>query len=267
MNIRKVVAVAAIAAILTPLAGAPAAAGHDSLPLANLPAAVHYDPPLDIFVVGDSISVGCDTTPLAGWCGELSTLLTDRGIAHTITGIIRPGWSCQAIQTQFEAAFNAVNPDLVIMNCGTNDAPPSAPYEPMGEKWRSMVEYSYVHGALILPVFIQYSNPEINQKAGRGWLLSGEANANDTIYFNRQYYVSAPNFFAGLADLQQVPGDWDYLNGGTDGIHPNAMGNRAYATIFYRALKGQYSWPNTVPKMCGMWGHRAIYNPPAYTPC
>jgi lysophospholipase L1-like esterase len=254
MGIRKVAAAIAAAVILSAGVGAPAVARHDP-------------PPLTIFVVGDSISVGCDTTPLTGWCGELSTLLTQRSIAHTITGIIRPGWSCQAIQAEFEAAFNAKNPDLVIMNCGTNDAPPFAPYEPMGEKWRSMVEYSYVHGALILPVFIQYSNPEINQKAGRGWLVPAEANANDTIYFNRQYYVNAPNFFAGLADLQQVPGDWAYLNGGTDGIHPNAFGNWVYAALFYRALRAQYGWPNTVPKPCGMFGHRSIYDPPAFTPC
>lgn len=238
-----------------------------ALVVASGAAAVAEGQPLRILVVGDSISVGCGQEPQAGWCGEFSTLLTQRGIAHSIAGHVHSGWSCQALRADFAAAFEAADPDVVIMNCGTNDVPAGAPDEGLGWAWRWMTEYSYTHGALILPVFIQYSNPEINQKAGRGWLLGGEANANDTIFTNRQYYVNAPSFFAGLADLQQVPGDWNYLNGGTDGIHPNALGNRVYAAIFYRALRANYAWPDTVPQPCGMFGHRAIYAPPPFTAC
>jgi lysophospholipase L1-like esterase len=225
------------------------------------------EPPLNIMVVGDSISVGCDDAPLGGWCTMFSTLLTQNGINHTIAGHVISGYSCSGLSTGFPARFNEINPDVVIMNCGTNDAPnDTAAMNYMGEKWRTMVEYSWTHGALILPVFIQYSNREINDEVGRGWLVPGEGHANDVIYVNMQYYISA-GWFVGLADLQQIPGDWNYLAGGTDGIHPNDMGKNVMATIMYRAMRGHYGWPNTVQKPCGMWGHRIEYGPPAYTAC
>jgi lysophospholipase L1-like esterase len=224
--------------------------------------------PLRIMVVGDSISVGCDATPPTSWCGELDALLTDRGIPHAISAHAISGWSCQALaDTGFVARFTAVQPNVVIMNCGTNDVPSTpAARDRMGEKWRTMVEYSWTHGAHILPVFVGYSNPEINAKNGRGWLLDGEGAANDTIYSQLGYYQPA-GWFVGLADLQRVPGDWNYLKGGTDGIHPNGFGNQVYGRIFYRSMRAYYGWPDDVAEPCGLWGHRVIYNPPAYTPC
>lgn len=226
------------------------------------------DTSLNIMVEGDSISLGCDSVPLAGWCAGLSGLLDDRSIQHTIAGDVHSGWSCTSLASTFKARFDQIQPDLLILNCGTNDVPNTpAAQDAMGTAWRTMVEYAHAHGALVLPVFVQYSNPEINAKNGRAWLVSGEANANDVIYRNRQYYVNYPGWFAGLADFQQVPGNWDFLNGGTDGIHPNPTGQRAYAAIVYRALKDTYGWPDTVPTPCSMWGHRDIYDPPPYIPC
>lgn len=222
--------------------------------------------PLKILVVGDSISVGCETVPLAGWCAEFSSLLSKRGVSHSIYGHVHGGWSCAALQPGFAQSFQSRDPDLVIMNCGTNDVPGSPNDPVMGEKWRMMVEYAHIYGAKVLPVFVQYSNPEINAENGRAWLIGGEGNANDTIYNNMQYYQPY-GWFAGIADLQQVPGNWDYLKGGVDGIHPSEYGNKVYAALFYRSLRGYYQWPDTVPVPCGMWGHREIYDAPQYQPC
>jgi lysophospholipase L1-like esterase len=238
--------------------------GHEVL--VPKPARMDENGPLRILAVGDSISVGCMKTPLEGWCGNLDHMLTDRGIEHQIYGHAYGGWSCAALWENFPARFDEVQPNLVIINCGTNDGSSYAPDPVLGEKWRSMVEYSYVRGAKILPVLIQYSNPEINAKAGRGWLVPAEANVNDTIFFNMQYYINY-GWFVGVADLQQVPGDWDFLNGGTDGIHPNKRGHKIYARLFYRAMKDHYQWPNNVSQPCGMWGHRAIYSPPPFKEC
>lgn len=222
---------------------------------------------VSIMVVGDSISIGCDSTPLAGWCARLSALLAERGIAHSIAGHVMSGRSCGALAAGFSARFDAIQPDVVVLNCGTNDVPNSAAARAlMGERWRSMVEYAWTHGAHILPVWIQYSNREINDEAGRSWLIPGEGAANDTIYVNMQYYISA-GWFAGIADLQKVPGDWNYLAGGNDGMHPNVFGQGVYAAIFYRALMGYFGWPDDVPEPCGLWGHREIYDPPAHIPC
>lgn len=225
--------------------------------------------PLRIMIVGDSISLGCDDVPVAGWCGELTTLLADRGITVSIAGVVHSGWSCGALVSEYAARFNQLQPNVVILACGTNDVPNNpATAATLGTAWRTMVEYAYTHGALSVPVFVQYSNKEINDNVGRSWLIPGEGMANDTIYANRQLYVSAtPLWFAGLIDFQRVPGDWNYLNGGTDGIHPNALGKQVYAKIVYRALRETYGWPDTVSEPCGMWGHRAIYAPGNFTPC
>jgi lysophospholipase L1-like esterase len=223
--------------------------------------------PLVIMAVGDSISMGCTTTPMGGWCGGLDALLTARGIDHSIATHADYGLSCVALSAGFAARFNQIQPDLVILNCGTNDAPSTqAQKNYMGERWRTMVEYAWTHSAHILPVLVQYSNREINEENNRTWLLPGEGAANDVIYTNMQYYISA-GWFVGLADLQRVPGDWNYLSGGTDGIHPNAFGYGVYAAIFYRAMRAHYGWPDTVAEPCGMWGHRTIYGPPTYTAC
>jgi lysophospholipase L1-like esterase len=222
--------------------------------------------PLSILVVGDSISTGCSDVPVTGWCGRLSALLSARSIEHSIAGHTVAGQSCVTLSYGFAARFDQVQPDVVILNCGTNDAPLTASAQNLvGERWRTMTEYAWTHGAHVLPVFVQYSNEEINEENGRSWLLPGEGAANDVVYVNMQYYISA-GWFVGLADLQRVPGDWNYLNGGTDGIHPNEFGQNVYAIIFYRAMRGFYGWPDTVPEPRGMWGHREIYGPPSYIP-
>jgi lysophospholipase L1-like esterase len=230
----------------------------------------HDAAPLNIMVLGDSISVGCNNTPLSGWCGDLSAMLNSRGIAHTISAHAISGYSCGALANGFAARFDQIKPNLVIMNCGTNDVPNSQQTrDAMGTSWRIMVEYSHTHGAMVLPIFVQYSNREINDIAGRGWLLPGEGQANDTIYVNWSLYINAtPRWFVGLADLQKVPGDLNYLIGGTDGIHPNAFGHSVYASVFYRSMREFYGWPDDVVEPCGLWGHRInVYGPPSYTPC
>lgn len=218
-------------------------------------------------VVGDSISEGCDSVPLYGWCSELSALLTARGITHTIAGRVVVGASCVTLEPGFASRFDQIQPDLVIMNCGTNDSTGTqAQLDWLGNRWRTMVEYSHTHGAMVLPVFIQYSNPEINDENNRGYLVNSEGAVNDVVYIQIQYY-QAYGWFAGLADLQRIPGDWNYLNGGTDGIHPNSFGKKIYAIVFYRALQEFYGWSATVGEPCGMWAHRRIYNPPTFTDC
>lgn len=217
-----------------------------------------------IFVVGDSISAGCGNNPPTTWCGPFDEILTTNQIPHVIGAYAIPGWSCQTLWSQgFRDSVVAFQPDLVVMNCGTNDVPNSqATKDAMGTAWRSMVEYVKTHtGAMILPALIQYSNPEIQDRYGRSWLIPGEKNANDVMYFNWQYY---PSWFAGVVDLQRVPGDYSYLNDGSDGIHPNAFGEKVYAAIFYRAVRGYYGWPDNVDEPCGMFGHWRDYGvPPA----
>lgn len=223
--------------------------------------------PLKIMVLGDSISAGCGVHPLTGWCKEFADILDSKEIGYQISAWAISGRSCSSLQPGFKAAFDKAQPNVVVMSCGTNDVPNDGKSkEVMGAAWRTMVEYSWTHGAHVLPVFVGYSNPEINQAAGRGWLVNGEATANDVIYENMKYYQSA-GWFVGLADMQIVPGDWNFLNGGTDGIHPNELGAKVMAMLYYRAMRAFYGWPDSVAVPCGMWGHRSGYGPREFVAC
>lgn len=221
-------------------------------------------------IVGDSISASCNNPGQAqGWCTDFDTILTSVGVKHEINGHATPGWSCSNLQQGFAARFDQVMPDIVIIACGTNDAPNSqAAKDQLGWAWRSMAEYSYTHGAKVLATLIQYSEREIQAKYSRSWLMTGEENANDTIYSNAYLYGAIPNsMILGFADLQKIPPTLDYLLGGSDGIHPTDIGHRVYAATYYRALAPAMGWPDAVKEPCGKYGHRPIYSEPAYIRC
>jgi lysophospholipase L1-like esterase len=221
-----------------------------------------------IHVVGDSISAGCGENPQASWCKYLDQLLSDRGIPHTITAQAHGGWTCYRLWTDgYTAAVQAADPDIVIVNCGTNDAPSDpAGDDRLGWAWRNMVETAWQNEANVLPVFIQYSATDIQDAAGRSWLVPGEVRANNAIWANWTLYTSTP-LFAGIVDLQRVPGNRTYLKGGTDGIHPNDLGNKVYAALMYRGMREHFSWPNDVTQPCGMWGYQPGKTPAAYDLC
>jgi lysophospholipase L1-like esterase len=229
-------------------------------------AAADQPAPLLIEVVGDSISSGCGNSPPSSWCHYFDEHLNDAGIPHVITAHAVPGWTCSRLWTDgYVASLEANNPKLVIIACGTNDAPSDDSGDAqLGWAWRNMVESAYNHGAKVLPAFIQYSVPDIQDAAGRSWLVPGEIRANNAIWANWTLYRSTA-IFAGLVDFQRVPGTRTYLDAG--GIHPNSLGNRVMGALVYRALKDGYGWPDVVAQPCGLWGFKPGTQPAEYTPC
>jgi lysophospholipase L1-like esterase len=234
-----------------------------------VPLPARADAPLRVGVVGDSIAGSC-ADPDGGMCAALDSLLTARGIAATFHLATVPQASCGGIIAAEAAMLAADHPDLVIIMCGTNNPTATPPdRDALGWQWRTLVEAAHGAGAKVLPALIQYSDPGINAAAGRSWLVEGEARANDTLYGQWHYYEPS-GWFAGKLDLQQVPGNRDYLKGGTDGIHPNRLGQQVYAALIYRALRVYYGWPDAVPQPCGMWGARpdpSYQQYVAYIPC
>jgi lysophospholipase L1-like esterase len=232
----------------------------------------HPDPtptPLRIGVVADSTAESC-TLPGAGICGYLDQLLTARGVAVTWHPAVVPGASCGGLVAAQASMLAAHSPHLVVILCGTNNATGSAAQRAqLGAEWRTLVEAAHVAGAMVLPALIQYSDPGISAWQGRGWLPESEARANDVLYGQWGYYDPA-GWFAGKLDLQVIPGNRDYLAGGTDGIHPNSLGQQVYAVLIYRALRAHYGWPDDVPLPCGLWGARpdpAYQQYVSYIPC
>lgn len=229
--------------------------------------------PIRIVALGDSISVPCTQTPPSGWCGTLDSLLTQADVPHVIIGRAVGGVNCGYWSSQIQSVLEDTRPDLLLVYCGTNnDGLSVAGTNAMGEQWRTIVEAAHNFGAKVGVSFIGYSNQRIQDEQGRSWLLPSEGGVNDEIFRNLQYYWNA-GWLAGLADIQQLPGNLDYLNPSPDGIHPNDLGSKAIGTIWYIALRNgtvqgtAMPWPNIASTPCGMWGGRLPYQPPSFIPC
>jgi GDSL-like Lipase/Acylhydrolase family len=228
--------------------------------------AVAATAPLRILVMGDSITSPCGG-PSGGYCKELGRLLTQAGVRHEFRVAAVGGVTCRYWADRIVSVLQQHQPDLLLLSCGTNDdTSAKAGRDDLGWSWRTIVEKTRTwrpapDHVKIGVSFIQYSNITLVPP----WLVPSEARANDVIFRNRQYYEPA-SWFAGTADFQQVPGDTAYLDAG--GVHPTDKGNRAYARIWYDALRVRMGWPMAKePRLCGMTGHRPGYNPPPYTPC
>lgn len=201
---------------------------------------------LRVLAVGDSITMPCTSSPPSGWCGRLSTLLTQAGVTHEIRALAKSGESCLWVADRLVAELAAHPANLVIINCGTGNAMVTAPERAAFEiQWRFILETSHAAGALVLPTFLLYSIDAIQQTQGRPWMLTREREVNRTICSMVKSYPDG--WRAGVLDLQPIPSTTTYIEGGTDGIHPNAYGNEVYGTLAYRALRGRYAWSLSVP--------------------
>lgn len=239
------------------------------------PAAATQPATLRILVVGDSISAPCATTPQGGWCAPLGQHLADAGTTASWSYHVHSGWSCGQLGQDLGEQVTTATPDLVILQCGTNDGTTAGVVR---DRVTAMIDTIRARrpGTAIAVGFIGYSDPEINRKAGRSWLVGDlgeggrEGDANDGIYqalASRGLMSTPPAADLALYDLQRIPGNRTYLLDGNDGIHPNQMGHAVMAAIMYRALRSRYGWADSIPEPCGLYGHRTIYNPPTYTPC
>lgn len=218
-------------------------------------------PPIRILTLGDSITSLC---PTGGYCGPLGALLTATGQPYTFINRASGGTACDYTASNINSWLTTDHPDLVLLNCGTNNVPQNqAMKDALGTQWRTIVEAVHVYGAKLAVSFIGYSNPD-NISQFHANLPTYEANANDTIYVNMQYYQPY-GWFSGVADFQSMPGDLDYLL--ADGIHPVALGYKTMAAVWYRSLRVAMGWDDVVPSPCGMWGHRPAYGPPSFTGC
>jgi hypothetical protein len=222
-------------------------------------------PPVRILVFGDSISA-----PEA-WQGALGQMLDYAKVPHDIHTAAVAGVPCSYWVPQVAGIVASYGPDLVVLECGTNDDPNALSYgEPTtGWAFRSIVET--VHAARranpipVVATLDQYSDPML----APSWLWdANEPRTNDTLWANIQRYLP-PNhtgWIAGIADLQRIPSTATYIDSG--GIHPTAKGQQDIARLVYDAASGTMHWPkSTAPVPCDLYGHRPDYPRPTYRPC
>jgi lysophospholipase L1-like esterase len=222
-------------------------------------------PPVRILVLGDSISA-----PEA-WQGALGQLLDAAKVPHDIHTAAVAGVPCVHWVAPLPNLVSSYKPDLVVLECGTNDDPGATTYGEPTTGWalRSIIET--VHAARPskpIPVVVsldQYSDPLL----APGWLWdANEPRTNDLLWSNLQRYLP-PNhtgWIAGVADLQRIPATATYIDAG--GIHPTAKGQQDIARLVYDAAAATMRWAgSTAPEPCDLYGHRPGYPRPTYRPC
>jgi hypothetical protein len=147
--------------------------------------------------------------------------------------------------------------------------------------YRYLVET--IHGyrnppPLIVPTLIGYSDGTM----APDWLwITNEPATNDHLWSQMPIYMpprTSPSWYAGIANIQTMPGTAVYLDGetcnpavSTCAVHPNATGFRAVGRLMYDAAAGGKGWPPATslgePVLCAMSGHRKGYPRPSYIPC
>lgn len=282
---RAAIAVSAVVALL-PITAPAATAGEPAAMIraaAVAPACPELAPatpipgtPVRILAVGDSITAACQ------WQQELDRLLTKAWVPHVITTYAVGGTSCRYWTDKITDVVAAAQPDLAYLYCGTNDNPNDSCYGESCTAWayRSLVEAIHNYRpakAWVVPTLIGYSDGTMSPD----WLwITNEPRANDTIYSQFLYYTppATQSWFAGIADVQKMPGTGDYLDGDTCNpatttcaVHPNAKGYRTIGRIMYDSVAPNLGWPAATalgePVLCGMYGHRKGGTRPQYTPC
>jgi lysophospholipase L1-like esterase len=234
--------------------------------------------PIKILAMGDSITSACQ------WQGELDRLLTKAGVPHVITTYAVPGSRCKYWVPNIDTVLATVQPDLVYLYCGTNDDPNEKMYGENATGWsfRYLVEriHTYRPGkpALLVPTLIGYSDGTM----APDWLwATNQPRTNDTLWSQMTRYMppkASPSWYAGIANIQTMPGTAEYLDGdtcnpsaATCGVHPNAKGYRTIGRLMYDAAAGGMGWRAAdslgEPPPCGLSGHRKGYPRPGYRPC
>jgi lysophospholipase L1-like esterase len=234
--------------------------------------------PVRILAIGDSITAACQ------WLVELDRLLTKVGVPHVISTYALAGSRCGYWDSSIDNVLSAARPDLVYLYCGTNDDPAETLYGEKATTWsyRHLVEtihtYRPAKPALVVPTLIGYSDGTM----APDWLWAvNESKTNDALWSQMTRYMppkTSPSWYAGIANIQIMPGTAEYLEGdtclpstATCGLHPNAKGYRTVGRMMYDAAADGMGWPaaNTVgePPLCGMSGHRKGYPRPGYRAC
>ncbi|KAK6069383.1 killer toxin subunits alpha beta [Seiridium cupressi] len=208
--------------------------------------------PLRILPIGASIVYGIGSSTGNGFRKPLRDALRYDGWDVDMVGSLHSGdmvdWNHEAtpgyIITQVRTAFQhsaGFRPNLVVMNCGTNDALQSIDPAGAGERLRSLLNDMWAvpgmeNTCIMLSTLIPTTNP------------TGAANR---VTINEQYRSLAADLFnAGkcvyLADMDPVGtigAGWistvdDMIS---DGVHPNDSGHRKMASVLYAAINRAYN--------------------------
>lgn len=193
----------------------------------------------------------CDSITASGqYQVELGRLLAVANVPHTFINSAVSGSGVEYWATHITEVMDAAQPDLVLLNCGTNDTwTVSHDVANFEAKYRTIVEG-----------ILNWRTPD-RVKLGVSFIAYGTYPATQTFIDNQPAVNSAigrqlplySSLITGIADFQQIPPNNLYLD--SSGFHPTSRGYKAMARIWYDALAPGMGWPpSQEPPLCGMDG-------------
>jgi lysophospholipase L1-like esterase len=183
--------------------------------------------PLKVMAAGDSITVGGNSVDGTGYRGYLSDLLDRRDINATITVAGGNGIGLTAVASAVTAALPTVQPAVVLLNVGTNDA-----YGPPGAPWNTA--YIQLVDAILASsptVKLAMAKLTLTDSIWNGGMAANEQTING--YIGAAYSARQSGGRVALADMSVIPSAW--LSDGP-GLHPGDAGYLRMARIWAAAI-------------------------------
>lgn len=199
--------------------------------------------------VGDSITSGANGAISDSYRLELSRLLNKTGQPHTWQVAALPGSNCHHWALYVEAAINQYHPNIMFLNCGTNDTPS----DNTEADYRTILDIAAAHSVQVVASLIGLPDMKSSTNIPRPYIYGYMEQTNLAI---KKALTSYPN--VAVANFERIPANPEWLK--TDGIHWTARAEAGAAQLFYKAARPTRGWKTfaqmSMTEMCGLNGVR-----------
>lgn len=203
-------------------------------------------PPVRILPLGDSLTSGVGSSDGSGYRARLRGALTAAGLRVDFVGSQRsgtgadtdheghPGWRIDQIDAQLGRWVRAADPDVVLLDAGTND------YVQGRHTTRTPIRLAWMVDR------IHALAPRARIVLARLLVIAGDQRAVGVRELNAAIprIAAARRGYVTVADMSRIPA----VNT-VDGVHPTDLGYRQMAHQWLQALRtvlpGGRAWPRT----------------------
>lgn len=205
-------------------------------------------PAITVLSVGDSLTYGTDGSATASYRGELSRLMRFTGQPHQWRVEAVPGTKCAWWAARIDAIITAHHPDVLFLNCGTNDQPGDA----TEADYRTILSVATGRGVQVVASLIGIPDMRSDINRSRPWIDDWMLGTNEAIKRALASYPLVP-----FANLERIPANPERLQ--SDGIHWNSWTEAAVGQLFYEAAQRvRPGWRTfdqmRITRICGLNG-------------
>lgn len=206
-------------------------------------------PSITIMACCDSLTWGENGATTDSYRLELSRLLNKTGQPHQWRVAAMPGTTCHHWALYIEAAIVQHNPDLIFLNCGTNDTPT----DNTEADYRTILSIAAAHDVQVVASLIGLPDMKSSTNIPRPYIYDYMKQTNLAI---KRALTSYPN--VAVANFERIPANPEWLK--TDGIHWTVRADAGVAHLLYKAAQPTRGWKTLtqmgVYEMCGLNGVR-----------